>query len=98
VGLFLHRFRACPSLTTRHYSEPLASSKRTHRAPPSRMGGARAASHTELRKSIRKIPAYSVYNQIARILRESQEGGTEQQFSSSCEHFEGVTHGVSFLV
>jgi hypothetical protein len=45
----------------------------TRRAPPFGLGDARAASHTELTKTLRMIPTSRVYDKIARVLRASLE-------------------------
>jgi putative endopeptidase len=58
----------------------------TDATQPCRMGDARAASHTELAKTIRTIPTYSVYDKIARILRASQEPGQEGKTNLNLHH------------
>ena len=51
-------------------------SKHTHAcAPPFGLGGARAASHSELTKRIRTVPTYRAYDKIARVLRAAPESG-----------------------
>src|SRR5208283_3118158 len=54
----------------------VSSCQRTHtRAPPFGVGDTRALYHTQLPKTVRTIPTYSLYGKFARLLRASPESG-----------------------